>query len=290
MRARLESFARQVLGPCKVEADCGWDHGGALVLRLRDREGTAWYAKQNPHHEVHAREVSAYRRWVPHLGDRAPKLRAATDDLPALVISAVPGVAFTGDDVEVHGQAGRLLRRFHEIETFPPWTDLVAHKLAEVDAWVARANGLFDRPELDFVRSTLRSLEGIPAPPRVSCHFDYSPRNWLVDEGRVYLIDFEWAQPEVWVNDLGRLFFGLWRTRPDLREAFLDGYGRQPDEADLALLLGSYALTTVWHIVWTHEHGNHEFGDAVRQILHGLMRGEYGKYAQQDTRHAKLLR
>jgi Ser/Thr protein kinase RdoA (MazF antagonist) len=290
VRAPLERYAEQVLGPCTVEADCGWDHGGARVLRVRDASGTAWYAKQNPHHEVHAREVTAYRRWVPALGDQAPTLRAATDDLPALVTSAVPGTAFTGVDLDVHHRAGILLRRFHEIETFLPWTDLVAHKVAEFDAWVARAPALLDRSELDFVRTSLRSLEGIPAPPRVSCHLDYSPRNWLVDDGRVHVIDFEWAQPEVWVNDLGRLFFGPWRTRPDLREAFLDGYGRHPDETDLALLIGSYTLTTVWHIVWTYEHRNHEFGTVVREILHALMRGEFDKHARQATRHSAHLR
>ncbi|MEQ4203863.1 phosphotransferase [Actinopolymorpha sp. B9G3] len=157
---------------------------------------------------------------------------------------------------------------------------------------LGRPRGRTLRPARTGLRAVHTSFPGRDsgAPPRVSCHFDYSPRNWLVDVGRVHLIDFEWAQPEVWVNDLGRLFFGLWRTRPDLREAFLDGYGRQPDEADLALLLGSYALTTVWHLVWTYEHDNPEFGSAVREILHGLMRGEFDKHAQQVGRHAKLLR
>ncbi len=89
------------------------------------------------------------------------------------------------------------------------------------------------------------------------------------------VIDFELSAPEVWVNDLGRLFFGVWRTSPGLQEAFLDGYGRTMTADERALLVASYALTTIWHVTWAREHGNHSFEAGVRDVLQALMRREF---------------
>lgn len=274
VRAELTGFVERVLGRCHVVKDWSWGHGESCVFQLRDTEGVSWYVKRHRHVEQYAREVTAYRRWVPVLGDQAPTFRACDDDLRALVISAIPSSTVTGIDTDVHHQAGALLRRFHMAESFPPWTDIAAHKLAELDVWASRANGLLERRELDFARAELRALGGL-APPRVPCHLDYSPRNWLVANGRVHVIDFEWADPEVWVNDLGRLFFGVWPTRPDLREAFCHGYGRPLGEDDIALLVASYALTAVWHLIWAHEHHQASFATAQRDTLQALMRKEF---------------
>lgn len=277
MRTELERYAERVLGPCRVEQDTSWEHGASCVLRVRDANGLGWYAKRHRRVEHHTREVAAYRRWVPVWGTRAPSLRAYDPALAALVVSEVPGVATAGDDVDVQQQAGTLLRRFHGAEALPRWSGFAADKLAELERWESRADGLLDRREWDFARAQVCALEGIPDPPRVPCHLDFSPRNWLVDSGRVYVVDFELAGPEVWVNDLSRLFFGVWRQRPELREAFLDGYGRTPDEEDLAILLGSYALTAVWMRIWARAHGETAFEAALRDNLHAMMRGEFAR-------------
>ncbi|MEU2209743.1 phosphotransferase [Streptomyces hygroscopicus] len=59
-------------------------------------------------------------------------------------------------------------------------------------------------------------------------HGDYSPRNWLWDEaaGHHSLIDFEESAPGIAVEDLVWLCGAAWPIRPDLRAAFLTGYGR----------------------------------------------------------------
>ncbi|MEO3930206.1 hypothetical protein ABGB07_41115 [Micromonosporaceae bacterium B7E4] len=282
MRAELAGYARQVLGPGQVVADRSWGHGVAGVLEVRDGDGTGWFVKGHGDPERYRRELAAYRRWVPGLGGHAPRLRAYDDERLALVLSAVPGEAGLSyvTDPEVQREAGVLLRRLHGTETLPPWTDLVAEKLAELDRLSVRASRLLEARELDFVRAELRNLSGVAAPARVPCHLDYGPRNWLVApagrqraERRVHVIDFEWAGPEVWVNDLNRLYFGPWRDRPDLADAFLAGYRRTLDDADRAVLHACGALTAVFIVVWAHGRGEPGFAQAWRQNLRRLMDG-----------------
>jgi hypothetical protein len=271
MDAELTSFVVRAIGPCRLERDRSWEHGGAQVLQLRDAAGVPWFVKRQARAELYERERTAYQRWVPALGDRAPALRAHDDKLGVLLLSAVPGALDYAAGAEVHHEAGSVLRRLHEAEELPVWNDFAAVKLAELESWTDQAAGLLDAAELDFARGSLRALEGIPAPARVPCHLDYTPRNWLIsDAGRVHVIDFEWVTPEVWVNDLARLYYGYWRGRPDLRAAFLDGYGRTPTDDELAIMRGSYALSAVWMIVWAHEHGELAFETGLRDNLRTL--------------------
>ena len=276
VRADFEGYLESVLGPLRVEQDRSWDHGEADVLRVVDADGVTWYAKHHRRKEHHARELAAYQDWVPSLGERAPRLRAFDEELQVLVLSAVPGEAYSNLPPELHQQAGALLRRFHDVEFLSPWTDFAAEKRAELERWAARADGLLEPREVDFVRSEVRGFERLPAPPRVPCHLDYSPRNWLIADSTVYIIDFERARPEIWINDVGRLYFGDWQGNPALREAFWDGYGRMPAADDLALLIGGYALTAMSTIIWAHEHNDQAFEGWGRELLAGLMRRTYG--------------
>lgn len=277
VRHQLEAFAEQVLGPCRTVRECSWPHRGPCVLEIRDAEDTVWYAKAHRYEDNHLRELTAYQRWVPALQPHAPTLRASDADQRMLLFSAVPGSPLQGVDVEVHHRAGVLLRRLHAAENLPSDPGYAASKQAELERWAARSDGLLDARELDFARAELRSLAELPAADLVPCHLDYSPRNWLVVGERVSIIDFEWAKPEVWVNDLARLFFGPWRRRPELRESFLDGYGRSLEDADVTFLLANHAFTTVWQLIWSHHHDNHSFATSTRQLLHALMRRDFDR-------------
>ena len=125
----------------------------------------------------------------------------------------------------------------------------------------------------DFVRRQLGNLQALPTPARVPCQGDFSPRNWLVADGELNLIDYGEAGPDVWVRDLGRLIFG-WRLPNDSMAIFLDGYGRQPASDELALLRATYTASVVRHIVWGHEHGNRDFEVSSRHLLHALTSSE----------------
>ena len=134
-----------------------------------------------------------------------------------------------------------------------------------------RIGSLLQRRELSFVRTQVQALAEIRGPVRVPCHLDYSPRNWLVADGQVQVIDFGEVGLDVWVNDLARLWFGSWSERPDLKEVFFDGYGRTMTGDDLAILLGCGALDAVRTVVWAREYGDDSFEQVARRNLNRMM-------------------
>ena len=61
-------------------------------------------------------------------------------------------------------------------------------------------------------------------------HGDWQPRNWLVHEGVVRVIDFGRADLRPAFTDFTRLAAQQFRGAPELEAAFLDGYGHDPRE------------------------------------------------------------
>ncbi len=168
--------------------------------------------------------------------------------------------------------AGTLLRQLHDAASPARWEDFAAEKRDEFEAWAARAAGLIEVRLLDFAQAEVCGLAALGHPVRVPCHLDYTTRNWLVADGRSTSSTSNGPRPKVLgVNDLARLYFGPWRDRPDLKDAFLEGYGRTIDPDDRAVLLGCGALTAVRTVVWARDHGDTPFEEAGRQNLQRLM-------------------
>jgi hypothetical protein len=250
------------------------------VLRIRDASGTIWFLKHHGDSARYRAELTAYRKWVPALREAAPRLRAFDDSLGAMVLSAVPGEAAlwpasggSGPAVDrlaeqaVQRAAGKMLRRLHEAQPALAWPDFAAVKLEEFDRLRPAAAALLRPRELDLARAHIAALAGIPAPVRVPCHHDYTPRNWLVHNGALYVIDFEWSGLDARVADFARLYLGVWASRPDLMEAFLSGYGQALSRTDREILHGCAALTAVWLLVKAHETRQPSFEDASRIAL-----------------------
>lgn len=131
---------------------------------------------------------------------------------------------------------------------------------AGVDEWV--------HAQLDFVRAQLRLLESMPAVRSGPIHNDNQPRNWLTDEaGTVRLIDFGKAKRDCLLRDMERLQHQEWRGRPDLRDAFFDGYGRTLSDAEERALACIGAVAAVTTILWARHHGDADFERHGRRTL-----------------------
>jgi hypothetical protein len=277
---RLSAFGEQVLGPCELLADCSWGHRMSSVLRMRDAGDTIWFLKRHADQARYRAELTAYRDWVPALHDAAPRLRAYDDSLRAIILSAAPGEAASWPASEVSGpaadrsaernvqrEAGKILRRLHDARLAGPWPEFAAVKIDQFDRLKTDAARLVEARALDRARSQISALADVPAPAQVPCHHDYTPRNWLVLDGALYVIDFEWCSLDAPVADLARLHMGIWANRPDLREAFLDGYGKELSPADHEILHGCAVLTAVWLLVKAHETRQPSFEEGSRESL-----------------------
>jgi hypothetical protein len=258
-RAAL-SFATSVLGPLRLVRDWSWPHRESTVLEVVDGTGERWIAKRCRHEQQFRQETTAYRDWVPCLAGKAPVLVADDPVSRTMLMTREPGTVNLSAGPSAHRLAGALLRRLHCAAD--GWTDAeYAERMRErLDDGLRRGVGLFERRDVDFVRSQVRSLAGLPAPAQVPTHQDNQPRNWLLDDaGEVRLIDFGLSRRDVWVKDLLRLHAWDWQHDAELRTAFMEGYGRTLHEDDRQLIRVIGALTAIMTVLWAHEHGAGDF-------------------------------
>ena len=287
MPDQLLDCAASALGPVEVVQDCSWSHDMSAVLRLRDASGTDWFLKHHRERDRYLAELAAYRAWVPALREAAPRLRAFCGQHEVIIVSAVSGepapspasgraATTSGRPAELHlqRQAGAQLRRLHDAQPPRLSPGFAALKLREFERLRPAAAGLLRPPELDAARACVSALAQAPTPDLVPCHHDYTPRNWLVGhDGTVRVIDFEWSALNAWVADLARLHLGAWVGRPDLRDAFLAGYGRDLTPGDQAMLHACAVLTGVWLVVKADETRRPSFTETNLAALRGILRG-----------------
>ena len=96
-------------------------------------------------------------------------------------------------------------------------------------------------------------------------HGDWQPRNWLIHQGVVGIIDFGRADLRPAYTDLARLAAQQFQSAPALESAFLDGYGGDPREPD------------TWHraqlreavntAVWAHQVGETAFEQQGHRMI-----------------------
>jgi len=208
-------------------------------------------------------------------------LAAADRQILAVIVSGLPGQVVrdirlaAGDEREVHRQGGLLLRRFHHAA--PPVrggfdADAV---IGRVDEHSCHTAGLLAPREAALIRSCAVGLAPfVPELSAVPAHGDMQPRNWLWDPAarRLALIDFERAEPAPAVCDLVRLEYGPWDQRPDLREAFMGGYGRTLTSTETRAMLCFAALDALSGLLWGTSNHDHEVTSRARTTLDRLLR------------------
>ena len=252
LQAALEAGAR-LIGSCEITEALG-----PAVARISARSGEEYVVKKHADRAKHDREVHANQHWTPALGSSAPQLVAADAQALTIVTTALNGRPYPGLlTTTAHHRAGTILRRFHDAEPprpLPGYRDWLRDRAAY---WTGRARPFINAADLGNASAHLAALQQATAPDGVPCHLDFQPRNWLLGPAAdLYLVDFEHARADIALRDLVRLRFRVWPGRPDLKDAFLNGYGREltgPDTETLQHLGALDALTAV-----AKGHQNHD--------------------------------
>lgn len=284
VKARALAFAEFHLGQVTQVRDLSWQHGESAVWDLHAM-GARAVLKVYRQPRKYAQELTAYSEWLPLLrprlpeGSAAPRLLGWDGQLRALLLSWEEGALLqrlsltAADERHSHLRAGSFLRQLHSLPLADedPLTVLDAYA-KRVASWTRRATGIVPAALIAATEAAAMGaapfLQGLR---RVPCHRDYTPRNWLVGrDRRLTVIDFEHAHPDLYLVDLQRLWVGAWRRRPDLKEAFLEGYGRQltaDEERALRSISALWALST---IVWARQHHDATFEGEAWEVLRWL--------------------
>lgn len=236
----------------RVVADLSWGLVETTVLHVVSATHGTFVVKAGGLTDTHiARELRAHRTWtaVWTATGHAPTLRFGDAAAKLLITTYLPGHLVENTtaqfDPDTYRQAGRLLARFHE-----------QHSVFD-DSWntnfrarVERHLGLPHKIDPWVERQVRAELEDWPDGGACVCptHGDWQPRNWLIDEGTVRVIDFGRADLRPASEDFVRLARQDFDRNPELESAFLAGYGSDPREPHewRRALVGEAVGTAVW--------------------------------------------
>lgn len=255
-----------------VVADHSWGLVETTVLELDSRDCGRLILKAGGASDAHiARELRAHRSWLAPwvTTGHAPELLYGDAPAKVLVTRYLPGRLVEGtaaqDDPETYRQAGELLARFHGQHTT---YDIQWNQ--KFRARVERQLGLPHRIDADLERQVRAEVADWPGGGAdvVPTHGDWQPRNWLVDDGVVRIIDFGRADLRPPVEDFVRLGRQDFARDPRLEAAFLDGYGRDPREPKSwrRNLIGEAVGTAVW----AYGVGDEDFEAMGHRLLRSL--------------------
>lgn len=255
----------------ELVADHSWGEVESVVLQLRHARKHVIVKAGGPSNHHIAREIDAHEWVVAVLAEvgAAPRLLHGDRERRVMAATFLPGTLVQGHpaehEPETYRQAGRLLARLHaQAARADPTYD--RREDAKALAWLERPH----RVDPSMVRRLRGELTSpVPTPrPVVPTHGDWQPRNWLVHEGRVLVIDFgrfAWRPTE---TDLVRLHAQQLAGRPDLEAAFYDGYGTDPREA--AAWRRALLREAVGTAVYAHQIGAEAFEQQGHRMIAAL--------------------
>ena len=265
----LRQAAARLLGPCELIAVLA-----EAVIRVETASGEEFVVKQHLNRTLHEREVHAYRHWTTALGPSAPVLIAVDDAAMIIATSALPGASpetpvtlrqtCTARPACSCGASTKPSPR-------PPYPGTSTGSASGPPTGPSRAAPLLTPDDRAIIRDHLAAVGQPDIPSGGPCHLDFQPRNWLIGSpGDVSVIDFEHARIDLPARDLVRLRFRTWPGRPDLRDAFLGGYGRSLSPAEDRLTWHLGALDALTALARGHENADPELVAIGRDTLRQL--------------------
>jgi len=229
------ALLNQWLPDASVERDHSWGLVETTVLEMT-HAGARFIVKAGGDNDHHiARELHAHLNWLgPWSGrGRAPTLEHGKAEAKLLVTRYLPGeLVLESEYADVsftYQQAGELLALFHAQIAITD-DDYERRENEKSLAWL-RGPHRIASATVERLRSEIAAWP-TPAATLVPTHGDWQPRNWLVHNDLVSVIDFGRAAMRPALTDFARLAVQDFHRDPNLETAFLGGYGSDPRETD----------------------------------------------------------
>jgi len=142
-------------------------------------------------------------------------------------------------------------------------TGMSTDQRARLDGWLGPWEVVADRswPLQDMTVLHVRNADG----DHIVKMRD--PRNWVIDDGRVAVIDFERGPDRSWVSDLVRLQNQQFAGHPERERAFMAGLDRTIGHEDAELLAIESLRQSLGTVVWAHSIGNQAFEEHGRTMI-----------------------
>ncbi|MYV92286.1 phosphotransferase [Streptomyces sp. SID1034] len=259
-------------GPAEVVSDLSWPGTSTTVLRLRAACGRQMILKGNTSTDSFQREHTALSLWTPALGASAPQLLDADEDAQLLLMTPVIGAPLQSltltprQERHAYGQAGALLAQFHTTAPRTVLPSFGTDRAAYIRAQLGNRTAPLTGADLTVLDEALHLLESLAAQQAQPSHLDFTGRNILWDTG-AGVIDFETSRHEAVGRDFLRITQRTLYHRRDLRTAFYQGYGREPDPAEAELMRICTVTDAAAIIVTATARGQHAFAGEARSIL-----------------------
>ncbi len=262
----LLDFATSSLGTIDKASFKGWDHAESQVWKITAQQAN-YYLKAHKQKNKYKQESYAYENWAKQIPEQCSQLIAKQENLNSILLSSIEAEALEQQSLSArqeqasYEQAGQFLRKWHNLNYRDNDIDLTDAMQQRLKKWTQRAKNLVEDKEIAWVKEqTLELIFHLKDYTRVPCHRDYSGRNWLLDKDhKLWVIDFEHSRADFFLVDFERQYSSIWLTRPDLKEAFLAGYGKKINELEWQLLKRLSSFSALSTIVWAREHKDKAF-------------------------------
>lgn len=280
----LRKFVSDSLGgPVQIE-DLSRSHGRRSVTwRIKTSDRREYYLKRHEHRHHYLAEIRALDEWAQRLPYEpwwsVPKVLVTLDELGVLIVTGLPGLVLDEASVEpstrtkVHELAGKFANLLHSSRIDPSsGSTLQTYTGETLDRYLAAAESHIDAETIMWVDSVVRRSDAWEGLEIVPVHCDFSPRNWLMLEGKTLLgiIDWERSRHGYYVEDFQRMVQDHWVLEPHLRDAFFSGYGREPSELEWRQANQVVLVNAVGGVPWAASHGDSKFERQNRAVIERL--------------------
>ncbi len=235
LSAQQHAWSAGRLRSARLVRDMSWNLVESIVLHLRTDDGDVVVkAGDDTNHHI-GREIAAHRGYTQPLirSGHAARMLDADPALRIMIFEYLPGALVQSTDAEQHpdtyAQAGELLRRMHS-QSAKSDPDHERRTIERALSWLDAPH----RVDTASAAKARQILESAPSPSVtvVPTHGDWQPRNWLMHDSTVRVIDFGRFAFRPAATDLTRLAARQWRDRPDLERAFFHTYGHDPRDEE----------------------------------------------------------